>query len=128
MTPTPPPQLKLGRKSAILVTALCALPLNLTCSAVGAPGRRMAAAISAIVIGGTVLSYEDKWANAWFWAAITILVALHGALVLMLPWSGENGSGPALAGQAIIDGALCFAFVGLTEKLVNWNIQWGKRE
>ena len=97
----------------LLVVILCSSPLFGLFAYFGDPSRGRAAAIGMTVIlfaarkGWTLRGY------AWFWILLTIIVALHVLLIVLVPWTKKSYPGPILLPFAVIDYAIVWGCVRL---------------
>lgn len=89
---------------------ICLFPIYLLFSAIGYPGKGTAA----ICFGGAIVAVVRlRWNlnnRLWFWVTVSLLVLLHAALILFIPWPNENYTLPIVLPAGVID-ALMISFV-----------------
>jgi hypothetical protein len=91
------------RAWAIAVGVLCGLPLYLLFSALGNKGRGTAASGVGIAI---IIALWFRWElrrRVWFWILVSLIVALHLALILLIPWPNSDYTFPVVFPFGLLD-------------------------
>ena len=102
----------------LLVVILCgAIPFVLFAFLANDPGRGRAAAISTAVILYAARACWNLRAYAWFWVALTLMIALHLLLVLLVPWTSKSYPGLILFPIGVVDYFLVYGALKLVEKV-----------
>ena len=104
----------LTSRSGVLV-GVCCSPLLLLFVYFGDPGRGMAAFISAGVIVIGVRYFWDLKNRVWFWMSIALVVGLHVALVLVIPWPDKDWRGIQYLPIALLDFGIVYGIIRLVE-------------
>ena len=105
-----------SRAWAIGVGILCLLPLYLIFSALGNAGRGTAAACFG---GAIIIAVRLRWdlrSRIWFWAVVSLMVLLHLAMVLLIPWPNKDYTLAVVLPVGIVD---IFAISSLIRALAN---------
>ena len=100
-----------------LVAILCMVPAFALFAYFGDPGRGRAAAGSTIVIMYAARGCWDLRRHTWFWVTLSIFIALHVLLVLLVPWTSKSYPGPILFPIAVLDYAIVYGCIKLVEKV-----------
>jgi hypothetical protein len=101
----------------LLVVILCMVSTFALFAYFGDPGRGRAAAGSTIVIMYAARGCWDLRRYTWFWVTLTILIALHVLLVLLVPWTSKSYPGLPLFPIAVVDYAIVYGTIKLVEKV-----------
>jgi len=101
-----------------LVVILCMVPVFTLFAYFGDPGRGRAAAGSTIVIMYAARGCWNLKEHAWFWTTLTIIIALHVLLVLLIPWTSKSYPGLTLFPIAVLDYAIVYGSIKLVEKVM----------
>jgi hypothetical protein len=64
-----------------------------------------------------VRSHWDLRANPWFWVSIALSVLFQIPLILMIPWNSRSVTGIILLPVAVVDYALVYGCIGLSERM-----------
>jgi hypothetical protein len=99
------------------VIILCVVPAFALFAYFGDPGRGRAAAGSTIVIMYAARGCWDLRRYTWFWVTLTILIALHVLLALLVPWISKSYPGLTLFPIAVVDYAILYGTIKLVEKV-----------
>lgn len=102
----------------LLVVILCMVPAFALFAYFGDPGRGRAAAGSTIVLMYAARGCWDLRRHTWFWVTLTIFIALHVLLILLVPWSSKSYPGTALLPIAAVDYGIVYGAIKLIEKLM----------
>ncbi len=100
----------------VLVVGLCCTLIDILLTYFGDPGRGRAAAIGMTMI---LFAARKNWTlrgYAWFWILVTIIVALHVLLILLIPWTSKSYPGPTLLPFALVDYAIVCGCIRLCNK------------
>lgn len=106
-----------SRKWLLLVIVCGAIPFLLFAFLLNEPGRGRAAAIATAVIMYAVKGRWNLREYTWFWVVLTIIVALHVLLVLLVPWTSKSYPGLLLFPVAVADFAIVWGCFKLAEKV-----------
>lgn len=105
-------------KKWLLVVIFCgAIPFLLFAFLLGDPGRGRAAAICTAVIMYAVRGNWDLRKYTWFRVTLTIIIALHVLLILLIPWSSKSYPGLTLFPVAVLDYVIVWGSIKLAEKM-----------
>ena len=102
----------------LLVVILCIVPLFFLFAVLGNPGRGRAAAICGGVGMTAIRACWNLRKYVWFWIALAVMVALHVALVLFIPWGDKSYPGYALLPVAALDYGIVYGSFKLVEKVL----------
>jgi hypothetical protein len=108
---------RLTRKTA-LVVLLLVLPIQFAFIHASFPGEGRAAAICAGMVMTSVWIRWDLRNHLWFWVTVTLLILLHVALVVSIPWTDHSYPGITLLPVALLDLAVAYGAIKLVELLV----------
>lgn len=104
----------------LLVVILCMVPTFFLFAVVlGDPGRGRAAAIC---VGVGMMAIRACWhlrSHEWFWIVLTVMVGLHVALVMFIPWGDKSYPGSALLPVGALDYGIIYGSFKLAEKLMS---------
>ncbi|MHB1938320.1 MAG: hypothetical protein ACYCOR_17300 [Acidobacteriaceae bacterium] len=103
----------------LLLTMLTMLPVFLLFAYFGGAGRGRAAAIVAGVIMLVVGGQSDLKNQRWFWVTLTIIIAAHILLVLLIPWTSKSYPGPILLPIGALDYFIVWGCIKLVEKAMS---------
>ncbi|NYF79888.1 hypothetical protein HDF17_002208 [Granulicella arctica] len=103
----------------LLVVILCMVPAFALFAYFGDSGRGRAAAGSTIVIMYAARGCWDLRRHTWFWVTLTILIALHVLLVLLVPWTSKSYPGLILFPIAAVDYAIVYGCIKLVDRMMN---------
>ncbi len=94
-----PPESRLDRltKSWALVTFVCSTPFLIFFYYRGEPGRGMVAMAFAITTLIVTRLFWDLRRSTWFWVSVVSTIAIHAAVVLLIPWPDSNHARGLLA-------------------------------
>ena len=101
----------------LLVVILCMVPVFALFAYFGDPGRGRAAAGSTIVIMYAARGCWDLRRHTWFWVTLTIVIAVHVLLVLLIPWTSKSYPGTLLLPVAAVDYGIVYGVIKLIEKM-----------
>jgi hypothetical protein len=88
-------------------------------------GRGRAAGIAFAMIIGGVLVFQRQMRYPWFWMSIAALLIMHGALILLVPWTNQSLPAPELWPIGIADFTFVCGFIKLIEKLMTREAKGG---
>jgi len=92
-----------SRAWAIGIGICCLFPLYLLFSALGNAGRGTAA----MCFGGAIIIVVRlRWElrnRVWFWVIVSLLVLLHLAMTILIPWPNQNYTLPIVLPVGIVD-------------------------
>jgi hypothetical protein len=81
------------------------------------PGRGMIATVFAGVILITAKLFWELKRNAWFWVAMSLIVAIHISIVLLVPWPNvSHARGAGLSVIGLPDFFLVYGIFNLVKK------------
>jgi len=92
-----------SRAWAIGIGICCLFPLYLLFSAFGNAGR----GTSAMCFGGAmIIVVRLRWElrnRVWFWVTVGLLVLIHLAMVLLIPWPNRDYTLPIILPVGVVD-------------------------
>jgi hypothetical protein len=88
---------------ALLCIGVGALPVYWLFSRFGRLYLALPILNGAVVLGFILALKRSLWPRAWFWVAMAIVVALHVALIVYVPWGTRWVPALAIAGIDSID-------------------------
>ena len=101
----------------VLLALLCLSLLFFVFACLGDPGRGRAAYISAALITIVASARWDLRDRAWFWLMLAIVVLVHAALVLLIPWTDRSYPGYSLLPVGVLDLGFVYVCIKLAEKI-----------
>lgn len=104
----------------LLVVILCMVPtFFLFAVFLGDPGRGRAAAICGAVGMTAIRACWHLRRHAWFWIVLAVMVALHVALVVFIPWGDKSYPGYTLLPVAGLDYGIVYGSFKLAERVMS---------
>lgn len=102
----------------LLVVILCMIPPFVLFAFLGHdPGRGRAASGSVIVIMYAARAFWDLRKHAWFWVTLTVVIAIHVLLILLIPWTSKSYPGTLLLPVAAVDYGIVYVIFKLIERV-----------
>jgi hypothetical protein len=107
---------------ALLVVAVCVVPVYFLVAHFADDGRALVASCSAGMIAVIVRYFWDLRKHMWFWAAITFIVVLHVSIVLFLPppakrWNYVHWNYVQMLPFGLLDFGIAFGIIRLLESV-----------
>jgi hypothetical protein len=102
----------LTRMSALAVL-LCVLPVAIAFQYFGYPAKERAAFVSGFVIVTVTRLFWHLRSRLWFWITMIVLVAMHAAMVVYVPWTNRNLPGVTLLPIGVLDFFVVYGCVKL---------------
>lgn len=99
------------------ISGLCSLPLMLTFSYFGKWETGFGAGICGAIV---ILVARIRWdlrQHVWFWIAILAGALLQVPIILVVPWEDRGLTGIAFLPLGLLDYAVVYGLVKLTEKI-----------
>ncbi len=84
----------------------------------GDEGAAPAAGVAMGVVIGSIIICRPLWRRVWFWIAIGVVAAAHGAAVLLVPWPDEGPPGVQLVAIGFADIAAILGLIWLLSKVI----------
>jgi len=100
------------------VSILCALLPYALFAALGDWGRGRTAGICCAMGIFAGRSFWHRRRHAWFWAVLAVMILLHVALVLAIPWTDKSYPGYTLLPEAALDYGIFYGSFSLAEKAI----------
>jgi hypothetical protein len=103
----------------LLLTMLSMIPMFLLFTYFGDAGKGRAAAIATGAIMLAVGGRSSLKSQRWFWVTLTIIIAVHVLLVLLIPWTSKSYPGPILLPFGALDYFIVWGCIKLVEKAMS---------
>lgn len=107
-----------SRKWLLVVICCGAIAFILFAFLLNDPGRGRAAAIATAVIMYAVRADWDLRGYTWFWIVVSVLIAIHVLLVLLIPWTSKSYPGLLLFPVAVADYAFVWGCLKVSHNLM----------
>lgn len=104
-----------------MLAAICASPLFIVFAYFGDPGRGQAAWVSAGVIAIAARFWWEFKGRIWYWLMLAVIVLLHVAVILLIPWSFKQLSYIALLPVGLLDFCVAYSIIRLAAKIFGEN-------
>jgi hypothetical protein len=98
--------------------ALCTAPIMLPFAFTNQIAKGENAWLAAMIIAAVARVRWELRSYAWFWGVIGLLVVMHIPMILWAPWTNSHYLGYAMAPFILLDFAVVYGVVKLTEVLL----------